>query len=103
MAIEGGRRAYLILLWNSQKWSPSEEAEIVRGKTAELGCSATVLKHVQVPGPFPTGPDSLVVALALLACQEARIPFQSGRDTISFKGGAFAPGVGLAINSTNSL
>lgn len=93
----GAPSAYLVLLWNARPWSSAEQEEIVATKRAELGCDAELLTTVEVQGPMPTEPDTFVTATALLACKEHGIEFDSERDTISYKGGEQAPGVGLGL------
>lgn len=96
-AQSAGRRAYLVLLWDTKPWSSAEQEAIVAGKRAELGVDAELLKTVRVEGPMPTEPDTFVTATALLACEENGIEFDSGSDTISYKGGEHEPGVGLGL------
>jgi hypothetical protein len=92
-----GRRAYLILLWDTKPWSDVEAQEVVSGKQGELGCPVELLDRVQVQGAFPMEPDEYVVSTALLACRNGGIEVDSDRDRISFKGGQFAPGEGAGL------
>ena len=98
-----GRRAYLIMLWESEPWSPAEIDELVRAKGLELGCPVEALKSVQVSGDFPTRPDGYVVSMALMACRSAGIPFESSRDTISFAGGPQGSMAGLSSGARGGI
>ncbi len=90
---EKTRCAYLVLLWDTEPWSRSEQEQILRTESAELGCPTKVLKTIRlVDEPLPTTADTYVVALALSLCKMAGISFDNERDQIAFR-----PGVGRGV------
>ena len=90
-------KAYLIALYQTDPLDDTEQDELVSGLKQQLGCPTLFLKSIQVPDSFPTSPDTFVIATAMLACEEAGIQFEDGRDTISFRGGEYRPGESMGI------
>src|SRR5665647_2127413 len=86
-----GKRAYLIFLYSTVPWPANEMARLQRSIQQDEGCPVKTLGAIRVTGPFPTSPDTFVVATGLTACEKIGESWGSTPD-IGYRPGG---GVGL--------
>lgn len=79
-------QAHLILLHGGVPPSQAEIDRVVAGRRAQLRCPTTMIAVLPANGSMPTGPDSYVIAIALMACQNAGVDFDDDRgDQIGYQ------------------
>jgi len=87
------KKAYIIIFYDLQSPSSSEEQEIINGMSRQIGLPVELINTIKVNGPMPTSPDDHVIATCLLNLEQKNIPFDSERDQIKFRSGM---GLGVA-------